>query len=301
MSRLLQTGLGAWRFPIGGTLALLAVALVYLRGWLRLRRAAPHGPWAFRLCAFSAGIGVLWIALWSPLALVDHDLLIAHMVQHLLLMTVAAPLLLLGAPAMVLVRAISARLLLHSPRWLVRTPALRGGFSLVTHPVVCWCAATFAVVIWHVPAAFALAMSSPGWHSFQRATFLGSGLLFWWPVIQPWPAISRWSRWSVPLYLFLATLPCDALSAFLAFCGRAVYPAHPCGTAMSLQARLDDQVSAGALMWFWVTVAYLIPATWSVMRTLSASGRRDALDRALDSWSSFESHAPAVQPPGNLS
>jgi putative membrane protein len=273
MSPLLQTAIGAWTFPIGGTLALLAVVIAYLRGWLRLRSADPKGPWAFRLGAFSAGMGVLWIALWSPLALLDHELLTAHMIQHLLLMTVAAPLLLLGAPTITLVRAISARFVLYSPRRLYRTAGLREAFALVTHPVACWCAATLAVVVWHLPAAFALAMSSPGWHAFQRATFLGAGILFWWPLIRPWPAISRGSRWSLPLYLFLAMLPCDALSAFLAFCGRAVYPAHMCGSAASLQARLDDQASAGALMWFWVTVAYLLPATWFVVRNLSAPTR----------------------------
>jgi len=71
------------------------------------------------------------------------------------------------------------------------------------------------------------------------------------------------------LYLFLATLPCDALSAFFAFCGRTLYPAHLCHSGASPEARLADQVSAGALMWFWVTVAYLVPAIRIVVQILS--------------------------------
>jgi len=282
---------GAWRFPLAATLALGAVVLVYLRGWLRLRRAAPEGPWAFRLATFSAGMGALWIALWSPLARVDHQLLTAHMVQHLLLTTVAAPLVLLGNPAIVLPGASATRFVTHSPGRLFRSPALRALFAFVTHPLPCWFAGASTVVVWHVPAVYALAMHSPGWHALQRATFFASGLLFWWPVIQPWPSDARKSQWSVPLYLFLATLPCDALSAFLAFCGRTVYPGHG-GAAFDHQARLSDQAAAGALMWFWVTIAYLIPAAFFLVRILSPSrapiAGQPVPHRALRTWRGLE-------------
>jgi cytochrome c oxidase assembly factor CtaG len=197
------------------------------------------------------------------------------MVQHLLLMTVAAPLILLGAPAIVLLRGVSARFVIHPAGRAFRTRPLRAVSAAVEHPLLCWCAGTLAVVIWHVPPAFALAMSSPGWHAFQRGTFLAAGLLFWWPVIQPWPSSAKWPRWCVPLYLFLATLPCDALSAFFAFCGRTVYPAHLCHSGASPEARLADQASAGALMWFWVTVAYLVPAIRIVVQILSPLGEEN--------------------------
>jgi putative membrane protein len=276
---------GAWRFPLGATLALGAVVAVYLRGWLRLRRAAPEGPWTFRLAAFTGGMTVLWIALWSPLAGGDHQLLIRHMVQHLLLTTIAAPLVLLGNPASVLLRATTTRFVVHSPGRVFRRAALHVLFGFVTNPLLCWLAGTVTVVIWHVPAVFALAMHSPGWHALQRATFFASGLLFFWPVIQPWPSDARRPQWSVPLYLFLATLPCDALSAFLTFCGRTVYPGH----GGSQDARLADQVSAGALMWFWVTIAYLIPAAFFLVRMLSPSRTQVVVpERALHSFRGLE-------------
>ncbi len=80
-------------------------------------------------------------------------------------------------------------------------------------------------------------------------------------------------RWGVPLYLFLATLPCDALSAFLTFCGRVVYPHYLSAHRLFDISPLGDQECAGALMWVWVTFAYLIPAAAITIQLLSPQGR----------------------------
>jgi putative membrane protein len=183
-----------------------------------------------RLAALGGGVLVLCAVTTSPLAMLDHEFLTAHMVQHLLLMTVAAPLILLGDPLEALAR------------WL---PTQVGPFlgKVALHPIFCWLAGTCTVIGWHIPAAFALGMRSNLWHDAELISFLAAGLLFWWPVIQPWPGGSAWSPWSIPVYLFLATLPCDALSAFLTFCGRLVYP-HYAGAGSALA----DQERAGALM-----------------------------------------------------
>lgn len=206
----------------------------------------------------AAGLFVAWLVLGSPLSALDHALLTFHMVQHLLLMTVAAPLILLGAS-----RA--------APSGALRAPPARG--ALVAF---CWLAGTVVVVAWHVPAAFELGMRSHVWHLIQQVTFLIAGLLFWWPVIHSSSPLA-------PLYLFLATLPCDALSAFLAFCGRVVYPSHQAAHhGLFGLSPLQDQECAGALMWFWVTIAYLLPAIAITLRLLSPS-RRAASGSALSS------------------
>jgi putative membrane protein len=186
--------------------------------------------------------------------MLDHEFLTAHMVQHLLLMTVAAPLILMGDP----LKALS--------RWLpTQIGKVQFGkvMQRITHPVFCWLAGTCTVIGWHIPAAFALGMRSNPWHDAELVSFFVAGLLFWSPVIEPWPSGATWSSWAVPLYLFLATLPCDALSAFLTFCGRLVYP-HYAGAGSALA----DQERAGALMWVWVTFAYLAPAAAIAMRSL---------------------------------
>jgi len=171
-----------------------------------------------------------------PLAHLDHYLLTAHMLQHLLLMLVTAPLIVLGI----------------GPVAFPEPP-----------PAICWLAGSATVIVWHIPAIFELALRSPAWHVFEQASFVIAGILFWRPVVGG-------SGWLVPVYLFLATLPCDALSAFLAFCGRVVYPHYLGGHAgkFGLSA-IDDQELAGALMWFAVTFAYLIPALLLTSRLLS--------------------------------
>jgi cytochrome c oxidase assembly factor CtaG len=73
------------------------------------------------------------------------------------------------------------------------------------------------------------------------------------------------------LYLFLATLPCDILSAFLVFCNRLIYPSYLSTPRLLSLSALQDQERAGALMWVWVTFAYLIPAVVIAMRILSPS------------------------------
>jgi putative membrane protein len=195
------------------------------------------------------------------------------MAQHLILMTVAAPLILLGAPAITLLHGLPQRFAGRVLGPLLRSPLAKGFGRVISHPVFCWIAATATVIGWHGPALFDMAMRSERWHAVEHAWFFAAGILFWWPVVQPWPSLARWPRWSVPLYLFLATLPCDALSAFLAFCGRVVYPHYLSAHRLFDISPLADQECAGALMWVWVTFAYLGPAAFVTVQLLSPQRR----------------------------
>ena len=194
--------------------------------------------------SIALGAAVLWIAIASPLSHLDHHLLTAHMVQHLLIMMVAAPLILLGA----------------------RSTVIRSR----PHPVFCWLAGTLTVIVWHVPTVFEMALRSHWWHAFEQLTFFTAGILFWWPVIQRWLSVAKSTCWSVPVYLLLATLPCDALSAFLAFCGYVVYRPYLRGGEHFGLSPLADQALAAALMWVAVTFAYLIPALVVTAKLLSS-------------------------------
>src|SRR6266852_1186457 len=125
---------GSWSIPL--TVAALTAALVYWRGWSRLRQTSPNAPSVRTLTTFIAGILALWIAVASPLATLDHARLTFHMVQHLLLMTIAAPLVLLADPFRIL-RDGLPETLVHS----VVSPLLRrlyGIGNILTHPVCCW-------------------------------------------------------------------------------------------------------------------------------------------------------------------
>jgi cytochrome c oxidase assembly factor CtaG len=254
--------------------ALIAVELVYLRGWYRLDKAIPHLLSVWRLSAFSCGLLAFWTVVASPLADMDHQLLTAHMAQHLILMTVSAPLVLLGAPVIVLLNGLPKTFerLVAAP-FQGRAAFLTTAGHIITHPLFCWFAGAVTVIAWHIPALFELGMHSAQWHGVEEGCFFAAGILFWWPVVQPWPSLATWSAWGVPLYLFLATVPCDVLSAFLTFCGKVVYPHYLSAHRLVNSSALGDQERAGALMWVWVTFVYLAPAAVVTIRTLSPQRR----------------------------
>jgi putative membrane protein len=273
MSPEIHLDLHWWPFSIPVTVALSGLVLVYLRGQYRLRRALPNVLPAWRLVAFVSGVFLLWAAVGSPLSVLDHQLLTVHMVQHLLLMTVAAPLILLGAPVIALFHAIPLRFVTGILGPYLRWPAVHWFGRILTHPIFCWLASTTTVIAWHVPGLFEIGMRSERWHAAEHASFFVAGLLFWWPVVRPWPGLAEGTRWFSPLYLFLATLPCDAISAFLTFCNRIVYPHYLSVHPLFGLSPLADQASAGALMWVWVTFVYLVPAAVVTMQVLSPQRR----------------------------
>jgi putative membrane protein len=264
-----QALLQSWSPPVMVNASLCLASLVYARGWIRLHASSPKLISGWRLVAFLAGMAGIWVAVGSPLEAFDDVSLTVHMVQHLLLMSISPPLILLGWPALPLMRGL--------PRWVVRRmvgPVSRSDFfksleDVVTHPVVCWLGAAFALIGWHIPAVFDKAVSWDWLHEFEHASFLATGLLFWWPVVQPWPSIHRWPRWLIPLYLFCATLPCDVVSAFLVFCDRVVYASYASGPRIFGMSPLQDQEGAAALMWVCVTLILLAPAVMVTMEILS--------------------------------
>jgi putative membrane protein len=273
MSHELHAHAEAWSFPLLITSALALIVLVYSRGWFRLRSDFPNRIPAWRVAAFMSGLFFLWMVVCSPLSGLDHDSLTVHMINHLTLMTVVAPLILLGAPGRPLLQGLPAGLEHSAHDFFTRNRQIQRLGRLVTHPIFCWLFATGTVIGWHLPAVFRLAVRSHRWHDLEYACFILAGLLFWLPVIPP---VTRAQRpgWSTPVYLFLATLPCDILSAFLVFCGRVVYPSYLSANRMFKFSALQDQQCAGALMWVFVTFACLLPAVVVTMQILSPEGAR---------------------------
>jgi putative membrane protein len=257
--------------------ALILAALVYVRGWIRTRKLDLDTGTGWRALSFLLGLFFIWLALVSPLAALDHELLTVHMVQHLLLMTLAPPFIWLGAPVKPLLRGLPQPFV---EAFIVPFSRLTLMKRLGTTPAnlaLCWLAAAGVLVGWHIPALFMLGLQSGVWHGIQQASFLITGLLFWWPVIQPASKNSNRSEWSILLYLFLATLPCDILSGFLVFCDRVVYPVYFSSTQTFGLSALADQECAGALMWTCVTVVYLVAGTIFAERLLSPGRSRPYL------------------------
>jgi putative membrane protein len=281
MSPEAQAILQSWSSPVWANVALGLTALVYVRGWLRIWQLLPEVIPIWRLTGFLSGLFSLWVAIASPLAAFDDVSLTVHMIQHLLLMAVAPPLVLLGAPSLPLLRGL--------PQWVVHTavgPFLRwrpvkslGHF--LSNPAICWLVATVALIGWHIPAAFELALRSDSWHELEHICFLSTSLLFWWPALQPFPSSATWPRWSIPLYLFMGTLPGGALGAFLTFCDRVLYPSYAAAPVLFGISPMDDQIIAGSLMWVLGTFVYTVPAVTTIFQLLSPQQGHNYAQRQL--------------------
>jgi len=282
MSPATQSVLAEWTAPVGVDVTILLTVVVYFRGWLVLRRASPFTFGAKCVFAFAGGMLSLWIAIGSPLAAFDESSLSVHMIQHILLMLVVPPLVLFGAPALPLLHGLPQSFVRYVLGPFLRWSPLQAFGKALTHPVSCWILAAIALIAWHVPFLFDLALRSDGWHDLEHACFLFSSILFWWPVVQPFPSEPRWPRWSIPLYLFLGMFPGSALAAFLTFSDRVLYPYYLQAPPVFGISPLQDQILAGALMWVLGFLACFFPAVFLTVRLLSprVTNTSDVLPRA---------------------
>lgn len=290
MNPMAETIFRSWQ-PDYETLAiLLLTCVIYARGWLRLRRRRPREFGGARLASFLSGIAAILFAVASPLDAFANLLLTAHMVQHLLLLMVAPPLILYGAPYLPILRGLPARVLKHGVGPFLASPRLQWFGRRLTHPLVCWLAFTITSLTWHTPEFYELALRSTFWHEVEHLCFLGAALLFWWPVIQPWPSHAQWPRWAMIPYLFLADFQNTALAAFLIFYDRVVYPSYAAAPRLLNLSPLEDQAAAGAVMWVPGSVAYLIPIGLLTIQALSSH-------RAVSS-SNLRAELPIIQTRG---
>ena len=143
------------------------------------------------------------------------------------------------------------------------------GQYAITYPVNCWLLMAVTLCAWHVPAAFDLALRSPAWHKLEHACFLGASLLFWWPVVRPFPSRSQWPLWSLPFYLLAADLLNTALSAILTFSEHVLYPTYLSAPRLFGTTALSDQSCAGVIMWVPGSLVFLIPAALIAVQYLS--------------------------------
>ena len=242
---------------------------VYLRGWLAIRRTRSDQFTLSRLAFFQLGLATLWAAIASPLDDFADELLSAHMVQHLLLMSAVPPLLLLGWPVVPLLRGLPAwtRGPILGP--LLRLQVLRRLGHWLTSPVIAWMAMNLSFIGWHVPAAYDFALRHENWHDFEHICFLAGSLLFWWSIIQPWPARTRWNTWGWLLSLLSADIVMTAICAFLAFCDQPVYRyyvSHPNPFQIS---PLSDRILGAVIMWVIGSLVFLVPAILITFRLLA--------------------------------
>jgi putative membrane protein len=229
--------------------------------------------------AFAAGLGALFLALASPLDALSDALFSAHMVQHLVLVLAAAPLLLLGRPWVPLLLALPAAWHRRLNRWR-RAGVARAAWRGATHPVTAWISHAAAMWVWHLPILYQAALNREPVHVLEHACFLGTALLFWWPLLGARGG-RRLDGGAAFLYLVTAAVQGMALGALIAFARTAWYPAYAASAPAWGLTPLQDQQLAGLIMWVPAGTAYGLAAgaifvTWlqEMERNEAASGDR---------------------------
>jgi cytochrome c oxidase assembly factor CtaG len=262
MNPTLDAALRSWPAAPWLFITLALTAAVYGRGWLILRRRAPRRWHIGQLVAFWSGLATLYLALASPIESFAPLLLQIHMVQHVLLMMAIPPLLWLGEPLFPLLRGLPEPIRTYWIAPLFRSRSIRRLFNWLTHPVVALLLFTIATWLWHWPAAYELAVRSPNWHYLQHVCFLETGLLFWFPVVRPYPSRLSWSLWILLPYLFFADVQNTLLAALLTFSSKLLYPYYAEIPRLGGLSAIADQSAAGVIMWVPGSIAFLVPLFW---------------------------------------
>lgn len=275
-----------WSFD---PLILINVCLViwlYSRGrsWLRSRdrvggfSARPTGiPRVLsrpRALSFWVGMLLLVVTLLSPLDAMAGQLSSAHMVQHMLLMTVIAPLLILGAPGLVCfcgMPAFSRDLVARSRRTIGRC-----GWRSLWNPWLVWMTYAVAMWAWHLPWPYQAALRSQTVHDLQHASFLVAAFLFWRVLLDP-VSRQRLGQGQSVLFLFTTTLHATVLGVLMTISPRPWYPAYAGRTQWWGLTPLEDQQLAGLIMWMPACAPYLVFAVLAFVKLVSEPG--DSLAR----------------------
>ena len=255
-----------WSFEPWVLALLAAAALLYAVGVARLWRRAGAGRGVTRMhvLRFAAGWAVLVAALASPIDAMGGALFSAHMVQHELLMVLAAPLLVAARPLEAWAWALA-------PGWRRRVggffhaPAWQAGWRFAVDPRGAWVLHAAVLWAWHVPLLFEAALVHQGWHALQHASFLAAALLFWWSVFAAAPRSGAGVA-----SVFTTMLHTGALGALLTFAPTAWYAHYDRTLAYGLTA-LEDQQLGGLVMWVLGALPYLAIGLAIVARWLRAA------------------------------
>lgn len=266
--------LSEWSFPPVPFIGVTLGAILYLRGFILTRRARPSELPNWRAVCFLSGLATLWLALASPIDALDDYLLAMHMIQHFILMSVAPPLIVLGAPTVPMLRGLPRLLIRRVLGPLLRNRTFHAALRFLTHPMTAWLSMNIAYLGWHTPFMFELTFRSENIHDFEHFCFFSTSLLFWWIVLAPWPSRPRWPRWTVIPYLFSADVVNTVLSAILVFSTHVLYPSYAAAPRVSFLTPLKDQAAAGAEMWVLNSIVFLIPAIAITLQILTPRALR---------------------------
>jgi putative membrane protein len=260
-------------------LLLTLSAAVYLIGVQRSglsSRAETLWP-RLQVGAFMAGWAILFVALVSPLHQMGSVLFSAHMVQHELLMLIAAPLLVLGRPEIMFLWALPRSIRKRIVTWRHFSPA-HSLWRAISTPSAAWILHAIALWAWHAPVLFNASVRNEWVHFLQHGSFLGTALLFWWALFSTHLGQRVYGQGLV--YIFTTAIHSSILGALLTFAPHAWYSVYEGTTTVWGFTALEDQQLGGLIMWIPAGTIYILAglalfAAWmrdSERRVSSAEG-----------------------------
>lgn len=238
-----------WTFDPLTVAGLSVLFALYTRGlWLSKGRSGNLFPW-WRPTLFYIGWLALLAGAISPIDGLSGDLFFMHMTQHMLLMMVGPPLILLGAPVVPVLRGLPdvVRYKLAIP--LLQMRRVRKALFIVVSPLIAWLFFVFTLWIWHVPSVYNDTIQNEALHLLQHSMFIGAAVFFWWSVIDPVPLRPRMPYGLRLLFLFLATAQNIALGAIITFSPDVLYTYYETVPRIWGVSVADDQTIAGLILW----------------------------------------------------
>ncbi|MFN2637118.1 MAG: cytochrome c oxidase assembly protein [Gemmatimonadaceae bacterium] len=263
----------AWTFEPLVVVSLALVAILYARGVRRLWSASHRGAGlrVWEVGSFAAGWTAIALALTSPLHALGSALFSAHMTQHELLISVGAPLIVLGKPLIAFVWSLESKSR-QTAATVTKVRMVSATWNGLSRPSVAFGLHAIALWVWHLPGPYQATLHSDVMHSLQHASFLFSALLFWWAILSARGA--EFGRGAAVFYLFATALQTGALGALLTFSQTLWYPAYSSTTTAWGLTPLEDQQLGGLIMWIPGSIAYLVAALTIFAGWLRESDRR---------------------------
>ena len=238
----------SWRPEV--LLPLSVLLALYGVGWWRLRRRSRSRVPTWRLVSAFAGIGAVGVALLSPVDRLAEDLFFVHMIQHLLLIKVAAPAVLLADPLPVVLWGLPAAARVRIGPLLARRAPLRVAWQALTWMPVAWLTYALTLWLWHLPVAYEAALTHRLLHDAEHVAFFGAGLLFWWPVLAPAPHLRpRVHPGARIVYLVLATFQEAGLGLVVTVVPWVLYASYALAPRVLALSAQQDQTWGGIVMW----------------------------------------------------
>jgi putative membrane protein len=266
-----------WTLEPWVILPLLLSILIYVLGTYSIwkRAGVGHGITRRQWISFVAAILVMVLALMSPLDALSEDLFSAHMVQHLILMLVAAPLLVSSDFQLALLWALPRRRAQRIGSGFNQSRPVSGTWQVLNHPAFVWVVFTMAMWLWHAPRFYQAALHSEWIHTLEHLTFLITAMLFWWILFKHKRPDHVHYAMTIP-FLFLTVLQSGILGALMTFSERPWYPDYAMVVNPWNLTPLEDQQLAGLIMWIPAGAVFSLLTIGFFAAWLRAMERRSA-------------------------